>query len=170
MLLVEDDPIGQRVATRLLQQLGVQADFVGDGQAAVDAVAANEYALVLMDCEMPVLDGYAATTEIRRWETAESGMTIGEAGETAGGASLRHVPIIAMTSSTLDADRQRALAAGMDEHLIKPLDVERLAALLTRWGVCHEAAPDVRSPQQPEQSPEQSGGRPPVLDPRASPR
>ena len=169
LLLVEDDPIGQRVVTRLLQQLGVQTDIVGDGQAAVDAVAANEYALVLMDCEMPVLDGYAATAEIRRLETAESGMTIGEAGETADGASVRHVPIVAMTSSMLDADRQRALAAGMDEHLTKPLDVARLAELLTRWGVRHQAAPGTQPEQPAERTSEHPVDRLPILDPAGLP-
>ena len=148
MLLVEDDPIGQRVALRLLQQLGVEADVAEDGQAAVNAVAANAYALALMDCEMPVLDGYAATAAIRRQQAGE----------------FRRLPIVGMTSSTLDSDRQRALAAGMDEHLTKSLDVEQVPALLTRWGVHHSAAPDVRSSQQPEQPPEQPGGRPPVLE------
>ena len=68
ILLVEDDPVTQRIVARLLRHLGMQADVVGDGQAALDAVAAHEYALVLMDCQLPVLDGYAAAAEIRRRE------------------------------------------------------------------------------------------------------
>lgn len=153
VLLVEDDPIGRRMATRLLQQLGVQADLAGDGQEAVDIVAANQYALVLMDCEMPVLDGYAATAEIRQREAGVA----------------RRLPIIAMTSSTLNADRQRALAAGMDEHLIKPLDLERLTALLVRWNVPHTTVPAVQPAQQPDLPPAPSADQPPILDPAGLP-
>jgi CheY-like chemotaxis protein len=137
---------------RLLQQLGVQADVVADGQAALNAVAANEYALVLMDCQLPGVDGCAAAAEIRRRESASPGHT-------------RRLPIVALTSAARDADWQRALAAGMDEHLTKPLDLERLAALLARWRLHHEspvATPDSSPiPDRP--------GRPPILDPAGLP-
>lgn len=147
VLLVEDDPITQRIVARWLQQLGVEADVVGDGQAALEAVAAHEYALVLMDCQLPVMDGYAAAAEIRRREAVAVG--------------TGRLPIVALTASTLDADRERALAAGMDGHMTKPLDVDRLAALLARWGLHHTGRQASAS--------ESRADRPPVLDPAGLP-
>ncbi|HEX2039587.1 MAG TPA: response regulator [Acidimicrobiales bacterium] len=113
LLLAEDNPVNQRVARLFLEQLGFAVDVVDDGEAAVRAFGAHPYDAILMDCQMPGMDGYEAAREIRRLE----------------GDGPR-VPIVALTASATQADRQRALAAGMDEHVAKPVDRERLADVL----------------------------------------
>jgi two-component system sensor histidine kinase/response regulator len=115
VLLAEDNPVNQRVAQLFLEQMGFAVDVVGDGDAAVRAVGARRYDAVLMDCEMPGTDGYDAAREIRRQE----------------GAGHR-VPIMALTASATVADRDRALAAGMDEHVAKPIDREHFSEVLAR--------------------------------------
>ncbi|MCC7371261.1 MAG: response regulator [Chloroflexi bacterium] len=142
VLLVEDDRVSQRIALRLLERLGVQADAVTDGQPAVDAVTTQTYALVLMDCQLPTLDGFAATAAIRQWEAAQSlaeeavASQADRASATPGQPRPR-LPIVALTAATDDDARQHARDAGMDDHLAKPLDAARLAATLERWGVRH---------------------------------
>ena len=120
ILVVEDDPIGRRVAVQLVRRLGYAVDAVSDGQAAIEAVAATAYTLVLMDCQMPDVDGYMATAEIRRREAVL-------------GSGARRVPIVALTASRVDADEERCRAVGMDEYLSKPIDGQQLAALIERW-------------------------------------
>jgi CheY-like chemotaxis protein len=115
VLLVEDNEVNQAVAVALLQRQGYGVDVVADGQAALDAVAGKPYDAVLMDCQMPVMDGYAAATELRRREN--------------GGDRL---PIIALTAHTLDNERERCLAAGMDDFVAKPVSADALAAALER--------------------------------------
>ncbi len=126
VLVVEDDPIGQRVTVHLVKRLGYPVDVVPGGQEAIDAVAANAYAVVLMDCQMPGVDGYMATAAIRQHEADLS----------SGAGPTPHLPIIALTASTLGTDRTRSLAAGMDEYLTKPIDQRQLAALLAQWTDC----------------------------------
>ena len=116
LLVAEDNPVSQKVAARNLEKLGYRVDVAANGVEALDAVERQSYAVVLMDCQMPEMDGYAATTEIRRRE--------------AGGPRL---PIIALTAGALSEDEERARAAGMDDYLAKPLNVEDLAAVLERW-------------------------------------
>jgi PAS domain S-box-containing protein len=116
ILLAEDNPVNQRVATAMLEHLGYQVDLVTDGAQAVKAALQTPYAAVLMDCQMPILDGYEATGEIRRLQ----------------GVS-RHTPIIAVTASAMKSDQQRCLAAGMDDYLPKPLTLKALAAVMSRW-------------------------------------
>jgi CheY-like chemotaxis protein len=164
VLVVDDDPTGRRIAAQLVSRLGYPVDAVTDGQAAIDAVAANAYALVLMDCQMPRCDGFTATAEIRRREAA-----LGE--------GARRVPIVALSASSLDDDRARGLAAGMDAYLTKPLDSDRLVALLKRWGPdgavtvqdgAHERTETVPSPgpaASPRPSPSDVDDLPPILDP-----
>ncbi len=122
ILLAEDNPVNQLVATRILQKLGHRVRVVPEGQAAVRAVTESRPDLVLMDLQMPVMDGFAATQAIRANETA-----VREAG--AASRNLR-LPIVAMTAQTLPADRQAALAAGMDAYLAKPIDSTRLREIL----------------------------------------
>lgn len=116
VLIAEDNPINQRVAMALLEHLGFDVDVVADGAAAVHAAALSHYRVILMDCQLPGLDGYAATAEIRRRH-----------------GPSRRTPIIAVTASAVDSDRRRCLAAGMDDFLAKPLALKALTAVLTRW-------------------------------------
>ena len=116
LLLAEDNVINQKVAVAMLSRAGYVVDVVNDGRAAVEAVAAHRYDAILMDCQMPVLDGYGATTAIRAQE---------------GGG--RHTPIIALTASARGEDRDRCLAAGMDSYLAKPVSKDALVALVATW-------------------------------------
>ena len=109
VLVVDDNPVNQRLAVVILQKAGYRADAVADGAEAVDAVARGDYDSVLMDCEMPVMDGYQAAAEIRRLE-----------------AGVTRVPIIAVTSNAMKGDAARALAAGMDHYITKPIDRDEL--------------------------------------------
>ena len=116
LLLAEDNPVNQRVAKAMLEHLGFEVDVVDDGAEAVKAVTMTPYQAILMDCQMPILDGYQATREIRRVQ----------------GISTR-TPIIAVTASAMSSDQQRCLAAGMDDYLPKPLSLLALDAVLARW-------------------------------------
>jgi signal transduction histidine kinase/DNA-binding response OmpR family regulator/HPt (histidine-containing phosphotransfer) domain-containing protein len=121
VLLVEDNRVNQEVARRLLSTLGVEAIVVENGQEAVLAVQSGTFDLVLMDCQMPVMDGYEATRAIRVWENSEPR------------AGSQHVPIVAMTANALPGDREKCLAAGMDGYLTKPIKRDGLANELGQW-------------------------------------
>jgi two-component system sensor histidine kinase/response regulator len=127
VLVAEDNEVNQLVAVRMLERRGFRVDIAGNGAEAVRAAAERDYDLIFMDCQMPELDGYAATRAIR-----------GHEGET-----LR-VPIVAMTAHSMRGDRERCLAAGMDDFLSKPLDVTAFEAALERWlgAPVGPAAPD----------------------------
>jgi signal transduction histidine kinase/FixJ family two-component response regulator len=114
ILVVEDNATNRIVALAQLQKLGYQAEAVVDGAEAIEAVKNGRYDLILMDCEMPAMDGYEATRRIR-----ESG-NLG-------------IPIIALTANAMQADRDRCMGAGMSDFLSKPVELERLAGVLTRW-------------------------------------
>ncbi|MFZ5446689.1 MAG: Cache 3/Cache 2 fusion domain-containing protein [Myxococcota bacterium] len=118
LLLVEDNPVNQRLAVRLLEKLGYHVDVAVNGEEALQVLRGARFDAVLMDCQMPVLDGYEATRRIRA----------GAAGERA-----RAVPIIAMTANAMQGDRERVLAVGMSDYLSKPIDVKRLEVVLGRW-------------------------------------
>ena len=119
ILVVEDNLVNQKVAVGVLKKLGYQSDPVGDGQEALEALANHSYDLVLMDCHMPVMDGYEATRAIRRQE--------GTSG------SHEHLPIIAMTANAMAGDDKACYAAGMDGYLAKPLNPALLKGALTEW-------------------------------------
>lgn len=115
VLLVEDNDVNRELAEEMLSTVGLRVDTVENGQQAVDLLAEKTYDLVLMDCQMPVMDGYEATRQIRA------------------DTRLGKLPIIAMTANALAADRERCLIAGMDDHIAKPIDVALLYATLARW-------------------------------------
>jgi PAS domain S-box-containing protein len=118
ILVVEDSPVNQRVAVGLLDKLGFEADVVDDGRAGLAALEHGQYAVVLMDCLMPELDGYAATIELRKREVV---------------TGRPRIPVIALTASARPEDRQRCLDSGMDDFLSKPIRGSSLEAVLTRW-------------------------------------
>ncbi len=132
LLLVEDNKINQQVAQELLQQLGIQVSVAADGQAAVEAVAKGSFDGVLMDIQMPVLDGYEATREIRKDER------------------FRELPIIAMTANAMVSDQKAAIDAGMNAHIPKPIDPEELYGTLKQWI-------QVSSPPATEEAVEEAG-------------
>src|SRR5262249_50224272 len=115
LLLVEDNAVNQLVASRMLQRLGFTVEFATDGKKAVDMVAANRYDLVFMDCQMPVMDGYQATEQIRRTEPPD-----------------RRVIIVAMTANAMQSDRDRCLESGMDDYISKPINKSEVVAVLKR--------------------------------------
>jgi CheY-like chemotaxis protein/HPt (histidine-containing phosphotransfer) domain-containing protein len=117
LLLADDNPVNQRVAVHLLSKLGYAVDVVDNGALAVAAAARGGYALLLMDCQMPEMDGFEATAAIRRAEAD----------------SPRHQLIIAMTANALQGDREQCLAAGMDDYIAKPIDAARLSEVLLAW-------------------------------------
>jgi len=117
VLLVEDDEIGREVAGSVLEHAGYDFNTVMNGRAAVEAVEAGDYDLVLMDCHMPEMDGYEATKRIRAQEQQRRSQA---------GAKSRRTPIIALTASALKGDRERCLAAGMDDYVTKPVEAEQL--------------------------------------------
>lgn len=116
ILVAEDTFVNQMVAVELLKRRGFHAEVVENGAAAVESVSHSSYAAILMDLQMPDMDGYEATAEIRRIEGND-----------------RHTPIIAMTAYALHGDREKALAAGMDDYIAKPIRPEELDRVLARW-------------------------------------
>jgi CheY-like chemotaxis protein len=114
VLVADDDAVNRRLAARLLERLGCRADVVADGAEALEALARIRYDIVLMDCRMPGMDGYEAARRIRS-------------------SPARGVAIVALTANALPGERERCLAAGMDDHLVKPVAREALAEALRRW-------------------------------------
>lgn len=116
VLLVEDNPINQKVAVQLLQRLGCEVTIAGDGQTAYQKVVSNSYDVVFMDIQMPIMDGFEATNHIRQWES-EQGI---------------YTKIVAMTANSTSEDRARCLKSGMDDYLCKPVKPKELLAVLER--------------------------------------
>jgi two-component system sensor histidine kinase/response regulator len=115
ILLAEDNLVNQKVARGLLEKMGYRVDIVADGVAAVAAWQSGKFDLIIMDCQMPQMDGYAATREIRRLESGKS-----------------HIPIVALTAHAMKGDEEKCRAAGMDDYLSKPIDRAKLDASLER--------------------------------------
>jgi signal transduction histidine kinase/CheY-like chemotaxis protein len=118
ILVAEDNLVNQKLVSRVLEKLGYDVRLVFNGQEAVYAIEQGAYAAVLMDCQMPVMDGLTATETIRAWESAQH---------------LRRTPIIALTAHMVAGDRERCLAVGMDDYLSKPLKLDKLAPTLKHW-------------------------------------
>ena len=115
ILVAEDSPVNQRLTLLILRKLGYEPDLAADGREALEAMQRGAYDLVLMDCQMPGMDGYEATRRIRSGE---------------GGAT--HVWIIAMTANAMQGDREQCLGSGMDDYVPKPVNVAVLKAALMR--------------------------------------
>ncbi|MBV5317322.1 MAG: PAS domain S-box protein [Desulfobulbaceae bacterium] len=135
ILLVEDNKLNQEVATELLRDAGFVVDLAKNGRIALDRIGIVEYALVLMDMQMPVMDGLTATREIRTDERFHT------------------LPIVAMTANAMQGDRERCIAAGMNDHVAKPIEPENLWKALLRW-IKPLHSPTVIAPVQPQAGPE----------------
>jgi CheY-like chemotaxis protein len=118
VLLVEDNRVNQEVARRLLRTFGINCKLAVNGREALDLVKQEDFDLVLMDCQMPIMDGYEATGAIRAWEKQSNG---------------KHVPIVAMTANAMQGDREACIAAGMDDYLTKPIKRLTLNTALSQW-------------------------------------
>jgi len=136
VLVAEDNEVNQKVAVRLLQKLGYRVELADDGRQAVEACRRSRYDAVLMDGQMPSLDGFEATRLIRELEGTE-----------------RRTPIIAMTASAMKGDRERCLEAGMDDYVSKPITPEALAAVLRRWVTASAAVAPAEPPPPSDEAP-----------------
>ena len=142
LLLVEDMPINQQVAREILQGVGIQVDIANDGSEAVRMVADCDYDVVLMDIQMPIMDGYEATRTIRR------------------NPRFAELPIVAMTAHALSSDQEKCRTAGMNDHIGKPIDIEELYTVLTRLIKPAARGADVRAILQEQSKNEMTGGGP----------
>ena len=124
VLLAEDNPVNQEVALEMLRTLGCAVDAVENGSQALERLRGRRYDLVLMDCQLPEMDGYEATRQFRRQES---------------GTPAGRIPIVALTARALAGDRERCLDAGMDDYMTKPFTRDQLAALLRKWVGFHHA-------------------------------
>ncbi|MCA1957097.1 MAG: response regulator, partial [Nitrospira sp.] len=143
LLVVDDNPVNQKVAVRMLEKLGYRADVAGNGHEALAALARRPYDIVFMDCQMPEMDGFEATRRIRELETAPLSVASDHTsphlsspqppGDTLPTTKHRRVPIIAMTANAMEADRQQCLACGMNDFISKPISREDLERVLSQW-------------------------------------
>jgi CheY-like chemotaxis protein/HPt (histidine-containing phosphotransfer) domain-containing protein len=127
ILVAEDQPVNWLLAERMLSKRGHRVDHAVNGEIALEMLETGGYDLVFMDCQMPVLDGYAATRRVRERERA---------------GGRRHLPIIAMTAHAMAGDREKCLAAGMDDYVAKPISRARVDAMLARWLAEREPRPE----------------------------
>jgi CheY-like chemotaxis protein len=117
----------------MLRSFGCEAEIAGNGREGYDAACTRDFDLVLMDCQMPEMDGYAATAAIRAREADLNA-------HRADGAAERHLPIVALTANAMEGDREKCLASGMDDYLTKPFKKEQLHAMLRRWACVRATA------------------------------
>jgi signal transduction histidine kinase len=118
VLLVEDNPVNQIVAKKMLEKLGLELTLAGNGKEALQKIEEEDVDVVLMDCQMPEMDGFEATRQLRERERA---------------ANVHGIPVIAMTANVMEGDREKCLQAGMDDYLGKPVRLEELETVLRRW-------------------------------------
>lgn len=118
ILLVEDDQVSAILANALIKKLGLKSDTAVNGRPALKLLTSNNYDLIMMDCQMPIMNGFDATRAIRS----------GEAGE-----AVKSIPIIALTAYAMKDDQAKCIDSGMNDHLSKPLDYNSLVAVLNKW-------------------------------------
>ena len=116
MLLVDDNVVNQKVATKMLEKMGCRVDVAGNGREALASWGRAPYDMIFMDCQMPEMDGYEATGEIRRQEPAGT-----------------RIPVVALTANAMQGDREVCLKAGMDDYLSKPIKPDALRGMLSKW-------------------------------------
>ncbi|MGD1002209.1 MAG: response regulator [Candidatus Brocadiia bacterium] len=155
ILVAEDNEINREVAVEILRLLGHECDCAANGKEAVSAAAQKDYDLILMDCQMPVMDGFAATAGIRAHEAARP--------QPRGGSA--HTPIVALTANAMQGDRERCLAAGMDDYLTKPLVMEEVARVIQAY-----VGKSRRVPTSPPDRPAKAPGGAPSATPVEQPR
>jgi CheY-like chemotaxis protein/HPt (histidine-containing phosphotransfer) domain-containing protein len=149
ILVAEDNEVNQKVALHQLKKLGFDADAVANGNAALAAVRAKPYDIVFMDCQMPQLDGYGATEQLRKIE-----------------GTTRHTWVIAMTANTLEGDREKCFAAGMDDYVAKPVKTNDMLAALNRYVQATDGKPAAKS--APAAKPASAvASQKPAIDPAA---
>ncbi|WP_407311645.1 response regulator [Desulfosporosinus sp. SB140] len=117
LLIVEDDEINRMVMGKIANKKGWEVLLAENGKVAVDFYQKREFEVIIMDCQMPILDGFKATGTIRQLESNSS----------------THIPIIALTANTLDGDREKCLNAGMDDYLTKPIETNEFYAIVEKW-------------------------------------
>jgi CheY-like chemotaxis protein len=165
VLLVEDNEINQQVAKEILEGAGLKVTLANNGQEAVNAVKENEYDAVLMDVQMPVMDGYTATRTIREWEGGMRNAEVGSPNAEGGRrnkirkdsdlkseirnpkSEIKSIPIIAMTAHAMAGDEDKSLQAGMNGHVTKPIDPDQLFSTLQQWIKPREKRVQVRQPE-----------------------
>jgi len=125
ILVVDDIPVNCMLLSKILNKFGNSPDIAKNGLEAFEKIRKNQYDLVFMDCQMPVMDGYTAMHEIRRYENEIN----------------RHTIIVALTADAMTKDREKCLAAGMDDYIGKPFTLEQIAAMLQKWLSRNEEAP-----------------------------
>jgi len=130
ILLAEDNYINQEVAKEMITTLGHYCDAVSSGVAVLAQLKLNTYHIVLMDCQMPLMDGFEATRQIRAWESNSKAGT--------------HIPVIALTAQAMQGDRELCLSAGMDDYMSKPLMMDGLSAMLQKWAPQKEESKEVQ--------------------------
>ena len=117
VLLAEDNMFNQKIATAMLKKLGLTTDIASNGMEVLDKISGTNYDMILMDCQMPKMDGYEATAKIRTDEKIKG----------------QHIPIVAMTAHSSQEDRESCFKSGMDDYIAKPFKIDDLRVVLTRW-------------------------------------
>ena len=174
VLIVEDNIVNQKLTVRMVEKLGYQSAVVGNGQEALAALATGDYAAILMDCQMPIMDGFEATRRIRENECRQSSIVAGQSdGKNAVESSTplangqlpmtaSHIPIVAVTANAMQGDRERCLAAGMDDYIAKPVKLEEVRGVLQRW-ITAPSTPQLTPASEP--LPSVSGTERGIFDP-----
>jgi signal transduction histidine kinase/CheY-like chemotaxis protein len=158
VLLAEDNPVNQQVSLAMLDALGCQARLANNGKEATESLAQERFDVVLMDCQMPEMDGFAATQWIRAWEARA---------RDAGAETTFHIPVIAVTAHARDEDRRQCMEAGMDDFMSKPFAKDELRKMLEKW-IPGSAAPALESGERQAVEGEQPAAeKTPRLDPQA---